>query len=149
VANIKEEGYAPVKEVSAQIARQLRMNAKAEYVAEQVKGAATIEEAAKILGAEVLDADQVLGNAGSIVGVGPDTKLIGAISNAAENELGTIAGNSGAYVYVVTGRTTLENSTAESAKPLFESTAVRNLQNNLGADLNKGAKVEDNRVRFF
>lgn len=149
VAGIKEQGYAPVKEVSAQIARQLRMNAKAEYVAAQVKDAATIEEAAQILGAEVLDAAEVLGNASSIVGVGPDAKLVGAIANAAENELGTVAGNSGAYVYVVTGRNTLENSTAESAKPLFESTAVRNLQNNLGADLNRGAEVEDNRVRFF
>jgi hypothetical protein len=63
--------------------------------------------------------------------------------------LGTIGGNSGAYVYVVTGRKTLENSTVESAKPLFESMATRNLINNINNDLTELSNVEDNRVKFF
>lgn len=149
VAGVKDEEYTPINEVSAQIAARLRSEAKAAYVAEQVKGAATIEEAAEILGAEIIDAEEVKGNATAIMGVGPDAKLVGAISAAEENVLGTIGGNSGAYVYVVTGRKTLENSTVESAKPLFESMATRNLINNINNDLTELSNVEDNRVKFF
>lgn len=149
VAGIAEQEYAPIKDASAQIAAQLRKEAKAAYVAEQVKGAATIEEAAQILGVEIIDAEKVLANAGGIMGVGPEAKLVGAISAANENELGTVAGSNGAYVYVVTGRATLENSTEESAKPLFESLASRNLMNSLSGDLVKASGVEDNRVKFF
>jgi peptidyl-prolyl cis-trans isomerase D len=149
VAGVKDEEYTPINEVSAQIAARLRSEAKAAYVAEQVKGAATIEEAAEILGAEIIDAEEVKGNATAIMGVGPDAKLVGAISAAEENVLGTIGGNSGAYVYVVTGRKILENSTVESAKPLFESMATRNLINNINNDLTELSNVEDNRVKFF
>lgn len=149
LASVKEEGYQPVEEVAAQIASQLRSEAKAAYVAEQVKEATSIEAAAEILGAEVVDIEEVFGNATGIMGVGPDTKLVGAISSANENEIGTIAGNGGAYVYVVTGRTTHENSTDESAKPLFESLASRDMINNLYPALTEGADVEDNRIRFF
>lgn len=149
VAGIQEEGYMPVEEVSAQIANELRKQAKAAYVAEQAKAAATIEAAAEALGAEVFEANEVLGNATAVMGTGRDTKLVGAIAAAAENEMGTVAGASSVYVYVVTARATQENSTDEVAKSLLESTAMRNCSNNLYPALNELAEVEDNRIRFF
>ena len=102
LTDIREEGYLPVAEAKSRILNQLRNEAKQAWVAEQVAGVVTIEEAAEKLGVEVVDLEAVYGNANNVVGVGPDMKLVGALAAAEEGVLSApVAGNYGVYVFTV------------------------------------------------
>ena len=150
VKNIREEGYIPVKEAAARIAQELRNEAKAAWVAEQVAGLATIEEVAEKLGAEVVTAEEVYGNANNIAGVGPDMTLVGAVATAEEGVVeGPIEGNYGVYVFTVTGRTAADNATVESEKVRLDSSSLFYINERIDQALVEGSEVVDNRVKFF
>ncbi|MBO7300499.1 MAG: SurA N-terminal domain-containing protein [Tidjanibacter sp.] len=150
VTKVREEGYMPLAEVQSRIVSQLRNEKKAAWVAEQTAGVATIEEAAEKLGVNVVDVEEVLGNANNIVGVGPDMKLVGALAAA---EVGVIeaplAGNYGVYVYVVENQNTKENATVESEKVRLDSYELFYINERIDQALSDGAEIVDERVRFF
>ena len=150
LTDIREEGYLPVAEAKSRILNQLRNEAKQAWVAEQVAGVATIEEAAEKLGVEVVDLEAVYGNANNVVGVGPDMKLVGALAAAEEGVLSApVAGNYGVYVFSVTERTTAENATVEAEKVRLDSYQLYYLNERIDQALSEGAEIEDNRVKFF
>lgn len=153
VANLKEsykEGYAPVKEVSNDIAQMLRNEAKVAYVAGLVKDAASIEEAAAKLGVEVVTADGVYGNSMNIPGVGPETALVGAASVAPQGKVSApVKGMYGIYVFSVVNRTQAENATAQSEKVRQESSELYYLNERLEQALAEKSNIKDFRVKFF
>ena len=140
----------PLEEVQSRIMNQLRNEKKAAWVGEQIAGAATIEEVAETLGAQVVDVEEALGNANNIVGVGPDMKLVGALAAA---EVGAIeaplAGNYGVYVYVVENQTNKENVTAEDEKVRLDSYELYYINERVDQALSDGADIVDERVKFF
>ncbi|MBO5805689.1 MAG: SurA N-terminal domain-containing protein [Tidjanibacter sp.] len=150
VTDIRKEGYLPIKEASSRIVNQLRNEAKLAWVAEQIEGTTTIEEAAEKLGVEVVESNDVFGNANNIVGVGPDMKLVGAIAAAEEGVVSTpVAGNYGVYVFTVDGRTASETINAVDEKIRLESQELFYINERIDQALRDGAEIEDNRVRFF
>lgn len=150
VKKVRNEGYTPYEEVASRIAQTLRNEAKGDYIASQVADAENIAAVADILGVEIVGVNELLGNANTIVGVGPDQLLVGAISAANEGELvGPVMGDYGVYYFTVDGRTTAENATAESEKVRLDSQALFYLNERLDQALEEGAEIEDNRVRFF
>ncbi len=150
LTDIREEGYLPIAEAKNRIVNQLRNEAKQAWVAEQMAGVTTIEEAAEKLGVEIVEVDNVLGNANNIVGVGPDMKLVGALAVAEEGVISTpVAGNYGVYVFTVDGRSTAENATVEDEKVRLDAYQLYYLNERVDEALTEGAEIEDNRVRFF
>lgn len=140
----------PVKEVAPRIAQELRNEAKAAWVAEQVAGLATIEEVAEKLGAEIVTAEEVYGNANNITGVGPDMALVGAIAAAEEGVVeGPIEGNYGVYLFTVDSRTTADNATVESEKVRLDSSSLFYLNERIDQALVEESDIEDNRIKFF
>lgn len=150
VSGVRNEGSRPLEEVSATIARTLRNEAKAEWVAAQVANAATIEEAAKILDAEVINVKDVAGDATSILGVGPEAKLVGAIAAAEQGAIvSPVAGNFNIYTFVVTDRSENEVKVEDKAVSLDAQLERHIVPARVSDALVEGAEVEDNRVKFF
>lgn len=150
VTNIRKEGYMPIEEVATRIKNQLRNEAKAAWVAEQIGAAATIDEVATAIDGKVVDATEVLGNANTIVGVGPDMKLVGAIAAAEEGTIeGPVAGNYGVYVFTVEGRTAADNVTVENEKVRLDSHQLFYLNERIDQALSEGADIVDERIKFF
>lgn len=150
VSGIRNEGARPLDEVSATIARTLRNEAKAEWVAAQVANAATIEEAAKILDAEVIKVKDVAGDATSILGVGPEAKLVGAIAAAEQGEIvSPVVGNFNIYTFVVTDRSEKEVKVEDKAVSLDAQLERHIVPARISDALNAGVSIEDNRVKFF
>lgn len=150
VTKIRNEGYTPVEEVSSRIISQLRNEAKCAWVAEQIAGAATIDEVAEKLNGKVVDATEILGNANNVVGVGPDMQLVGALAAAEQGVVSApIAGNYGIYVFTVDGRTDAANTTLEDEKVRLDSYQLFYLNERIDQALSEGAKIVDERVKFF
>jgi peptidyl-prolyl cis-trans isomerase D len=150
VTNIRKEGYMPIEEVSTRIANQLRNESKAAWVEAQIAGATTIDEVAEKLNGKVVEAAEVLGNANTIIGVGPDMKLVGAIATAEQGTIeAPVAGNYGIYVFTVEGRTDKENVTAEDEKVRLDSYQLYYLNERIDQALSEGAEIVDERVKFF
>ena len=150
VTNIRKEGYMPLSEVKNRVLNTLRNEAKTAWVAEQVAGVATIEEAAEKINGKVVEVEALLGNANNVVGVGPDMKLVGAIAAAEEGVIvNPIAGNYGVYVLSVDGRTAAENVTPEDEKVRLDSYQLYYLNERIDQALREGAEITDERVKFF
>lgn len=150
VKKVRKEGYKPVEEVAASIANVLSHESKAAQVARMAEGATTIEEVAEKLNTTVIDAEELLGNANNIAGMGPALELIGNISVLPENTLvGPFVDDYSVCYIFVEGRTAAENVTAENEKVRLDSYGLYRLENRLNEALESTANVEDNRTKFF
>ena len=141
--------YRPLEAVRAELTYEATNNAKAKYIAEQIKDAESLEAAAEKLGVEVQSAarislaDSRFGNAGI------EPAVIGKTIALGENQLSEpIEGNMGVFV-VKTGavNNAEEEFNAETEKAQIASRfaylpyqAIQLMEDN--------AKVEDNRVNF-
>lgn len=149
VSKINKEGCKPLEELSNTIALELRRQAKADWVAEQLAGVTTIEEAAKILDAEVVTIKDVAGNDTSVMGIN-NPKLMGAIAAADKGVfVGPVRGDLDVYTFVVTDRDEVEVKVEDE-----ELTLDAQLQNhfsytNPSEVLLSGVEVKDERVKYF
>ena len=155
LTEVNDGDYRPLEAVRAELTYEATNNAKAAYIAEQLKGIESLEEAASRLSGErkgaiepqqvdrVTLADSRFGNAGM------ETKVIGKTIALGENKLSEpIQGNMGVFV-VKTGSAlnTTEEFDAEAEKAQLAARfaylpyqAIQLIEDN--------AKVEDNRVNF-
>lgn len=150
VSKENAEGCKPLAEVSATIARILRNEAKAAWVAEQVAGVANIDEAAEKLDAEVLTVKDIAGDATSIMGIGPEAKLMGAIAAAEQGVVvGPVKGNFNIYTFVVTAREEAEVKVEDKEISLDAQLQRHFTPMNTNDALLSGVEIEDNRVKYF
>ena len=150
VKKVRKDGYKPLNEVAGSIANKVKNAKKAAYLAEQVKGLTTIEEVAEKVGASVISAEELLGNANSISTLGPVLELIGNIAVAPENTLvGPFVDDYSVDFFFVEGRTAAENATVESEKVRLDAAGLYRLESRLNEALEQTANVEDNRTKFF
>lgn len=151
ISKISSE-YKSLDEVSATIARTLRNEAKAEWVAAQIADATTIEEAAKILGVQVLNVKDLAGDATAILGVGPEAKLVGAITAAEQGEIvAPVMGSFGSiYAFIVTDRTENADVKVDDIKVALDADLEAHfVPANVSDAIMSGIEVEDNRIKFF
>ena len=149
LTEVNDGDYRPLEAVRAELTYEATNNAKAKYIAEQIKDAESLEAAAEKLGVEVQSAarislaDSRFGNAGI------EPAVIGKTIALGENQLSEpIEGNMGVFV-VKTGavNNAEEEFNAETEKAQIASRfaylpyqAIQLMEDN--------AKVEDNRVNF-
>ena len=146
----RDEEYATVQQVAAEIADQLRYKAKTAYVAEQVKGLSTIEQVAEKLGGEIVEVDDVNFNSYYINGLGVEPKLVGAITKAEVGQLSApIEGATAVYLFNVTDKSDSETVTEESEKVRIDANNVSYLSERLNQAIFEQSDVTDNRVKFF
>ena len=148
VKAINKEGYAPVQKVASQIYERLyaekQQAASTAKVAEQIAGAATIEEVAERLGVSVEHRDAL-----SLASTNVEPALIGAISAANQGEVfGPVAGIMGTYVVRVANKETGSFYSEADAKNLASQKAQYLSQMILNV-MQEYDNVKDNRERFF
>ncbi|MBO5015502.1 MAG: SurA N-terminal domain-containing protein [Bacteroidaceae bacterium] len=148
---VHKEGYTPVAEVATRIESVLYQEKlaekKAAEVAEKIQGMTELEAVAEALGTTVSSKEDV--TFASFTSSGLDNKFIGAASVAEEGVLnGPVKGNTGVYVYKVTGRSEGAFFTEDDAKN-------RDMQMNYSAlrmllpVMMDAADVKDNTARFY
>ena len=149
LVDVKEEGTAPLEQVSAQISQRLLNEAKAKIIAEQLAGN-TIDAVAAAAGNEVKVAENVKRTAFYLPNVGVEPQLIGAIAAAQPNVLSQpVEGVNGVYRFVVTDVQTSDNTSAESEKVKLDNNALVYINERLMQALVEESNVVDMRVKFF
>jgi peptidyl-prolyl cis-trans isomerase D len=103
ITAVREDGYAPVKQVAAEISAELLREKKAAAIAEEMKGAESLSSLAERLNLSVQTLDNVNFSSFYLPGVGVEPKLAAAASASKENRLSApVEGQSGVYVFTVT-----------------------------------------------
>ncbi|MBR6831149.1 MAG: SurA N-terminal domain-containing protein [Tidjanibacter sp.] len=150
IPTVVEEGYAPIKEVSAVISRSLKNEAKAKYVAEQIEGL-SIEAAAEKFGVTVSEVSDVQFNSYIVENVGGmEPKFIGAFSAAKAGAAPAVVdGVSSIIVYQVDSNSNAETMTYDDAKVYLESYGSYYLENRIDQAIFEESKIVDNRAKYF
>ncbi len=148
VKAVNKEGYAPVQKVSNQIYERLyadkQQAAATAKVAEQIAGAASLEEIAERLGVAIEHRDAL-----SLASANVEPALIGAISAGKVGEISApVAGIMGTYVVRVANKETGTFYSEADAKNLALQKA-QYLSQMIPSVMQDYDNVKDNRERFF
>ena len=150
VKEINKEGFSPIEKVSSMIESQLysekaKEKAKKE-IAEKIAGMNDLEEiAAKVGGSVVSKTGLSFSSMGAAV---VEPALLGAIAVANDNEINTVAGQTGVYVFKVASRENGSFYTEEDAKNFAAQKAQYNSQMIVPVMMEL-SDTQDNRARFF
>ncbi|MCF0173471.1 MAG: hypothetical protein HUJ91_07085, partial [Bacteroidales bacterium] len=150
VTKARKEGYAPVSEVSSNIALALSTEKKVAALAEDCKskisGSESIEAIAEKLGTTVSHRD---GISFGMMNMSMDPALIGAVSVADKGVVtGPVKGAAGVCYFVVNEVGEGSYYTEEDAKNRLMQTSSYALQS-LPSILAEEAEVKDSRARFY
>ncbi len=149
LTEVNDGEYRPLEAVRAELTYEATNNAKAKYIADQIKDAESLEAAAEKLGVEIQSAPRISLADSRFGNAGIEPAVIGKTIALGENQLSEpIQGNMGLFV-VKTGaaNNAEEEFDAETEKAQLSSRfaylpyqAIQLMEDN--------AKVEDNRVNF-
>lgn len=148
---VREDGYAPVNNVTASIRYILTNQKRAEKVktevASQIQGLADMNSIAETLGQTVSTREGI--TFGSMSSASTEPAFIGAVAGADPGVIsGPVAGNMGVYVFNVLDRETGAFYTEDDAK--IRAAQIEAYQiNSLSSIFNKRGEIVDNRARFF
>lgn len=149
LVDVKEEGYAPLEQVSEQISKLLINKGKARIIEQEMAGS-TLAEAAEAAGVEVREAENVQWSAFYIPGFGVEPQLIGAITAVPSGTLSLpVEGVSGVFRFVVTDVQSADNVTEESEKVRLDSDALYYINERTMQALTEESGIKDMRVKFF
>ena len=142
--------YRSLESVRAELMAEATNNAKAEYIKKQLKGVASLEEAAEILEKPVQTAENVTFAAYRFGNSGNEPAVIGATMALEDNELSApIQGRSGVFVVKAGTKTTAEAEfNADLEKQQLVSRIAYSLPYQAIALIQEKADVVDNRANF-
>ncbi len=148
---IHKEGFTPLEEVASRIKPVLYQEKaaakKTAEVAEKINGLTDLAAVAEALGTTVSSKEGV--TFASFTSTGLDNKFIGAASVAEVGALnGPLQGNTGVYVYTVTGRSEGAFFTEDDAANREQQMSYTAIQMLLPVMMNE-ADVKDNTARFY
>ena len=141
--------YRPLNAVRSELTYEARKNAKAAYVAKQLKGVESLEAAAELLGQNIQSVERVSLSDSRFGNAGYEPAVIGKAVAQAEGELSNgIQGNMGVFVVRTGAANNLEAEfNAEVEKAQLESRFAY-LPYQAMQQIEEHAKVEDNRANF-
>lgn len=151
LTGIQEKGYTPVKEVSAQISRELRNQKKAEQIKANIqsKGASSIDQLATLMGTTVESATDINFGSFQVPGAGAEPALVAVATATAEGQMSKpVAGNNGVYVVKVNQKSPT-GMTADAEKVSLKQQIGFKVDYQLMQSLATEANVDDNRIDFY
>jgi len=155
VTKVYNKGYKSIEMVSEEIARELMKQKKAEKISEDmtkaIAGVSDIDHLANSLNLKVNSASDIKFTSFAIPGAGAETKVIGAVVNAPQNELSSpVAGENGVFIFTVDNINESEDEAITSlAKSYIERSYLARAVRQGYEALTKLAKIEDKRYRFY
>lgn len=150
LAEVNDGEYRSLESVRAELMIEATNKKKAEYLAKQLKGINTLEEAAETLGANIQNAENVSLSSYRFGNAGAEPAVIGAALAAEINETSApIEGKMGVYVIKTTAKTTAEGEfNAENEIAQLNARNAYSLQYQAISMLQDEAEVVDNRANF-
>ena len=153
VAALKEVNdgeYRSYESVRPELYFTALTNKKAEYVANQLKGVNTLEEAAQLLGVEVKTVENVTLATPRLGAAGVEPAVVGAAVAMEENTVSApIKGNNGVYMISVTAKRVAEGElNAEAEIQQLNMRTAYSLPYQAISLMEQEAEVVDNRARF-
>jgi len=149
ITGVTNDGIASLKSVSPDIASILRNEKKGELVAGQMQGG-SLSEIASRLGLIVDYATGIEYNMYSIEGIGMEPNLTGAVAAAKPNTLSRpVMGIAGVYVFEVTSREAIDNTTPESEKVRLEAISQYAVGERVTEAVYGISRIVDVRVKYF
>ena len=151
---VQEEGIAPVEAVENDIRFTLIKDKKAEIISKEFisnsQEGRTLDDIAYSMGLNVQEATGINFRSYTVPGVGTEPALVAAASAAKQGTVaGPVKGNNGVYMFFVNTITTSEaQDLSQLRKQLTSSFRMRGSYEAYEA-LRKGAKIVDNRYKFY
>ena len=149
LTEVNDGDYRSLNAVRAELTYEATNNAKAAYIAQQLKGVESLEAAAEKLGQKVQSVDRVTLNDSRFGNAGMEPAAIGAAIALGENKLSEpVQGNMGVFV-IKTGAAidATDEFVAETEKSLLES-RLAYLSYQAMQIMEEKADVVDNRANF-
>ena len=142
--------YRSLESVRAELMAEAMNNAKAEYIKKQLKGIASLEEAAEILGRPIQAAENVNLAAYRFGNAGNEPAVIGATMALNENELSApIQGRSGVFVVKAGAKSVAEGEfNEELEKQQLVGRIAYSLPYQAISLIQEKADIVDNRANF-
>ncbi len=142
--------YRSMESVRGELTAEAMNNKKAEYIKKQLKGVASLEQAAEVLGQAVQKAENVTLNAYRFGNAGNEPAVIGTAFALVEGELsGPVQGRQGVFMLKAGAKTVAEGEmNVETEKQQLASRAAYMIPYQAIALIQEQADVEDNRANF-
>lgn len=149
----REEGFTPLDDIKEQVRAEVLKEKKAEKIMAEFKGASgkSIEELATANGLQAQNLTDLRFTNPSLMGIGYEPKVVGAIFGAKENVVtGPIKGESGVFVVkVVSVNRPTETGDLAVEKQSLQSTYTNRASSSVFEALKENAKIEDRRAKFY
>jgi peptidyl-prolyl cis-trans isomerase D len=150
LTEVNEGEYRTIEEVRMELQMQAAADKKAEYLMAQLKGINNLEEAAKVLNAEIQTAENITLASSRLGAAGMEPAVIGAALALDNNATSApIKGNVGVYMVRIG-----EKTVAAGELNAEQEIATLNMRTSYTAPyqaialIEENAEVEDNRARF-
>ena len=150
LTEVNDSEYRSMESVRAELVIAATNNKKADYIANQLNGIATLEEAATLLGAEVKTAESISLSSYRLGAAGVEPAVIGAALAMEANTLSTpVKGNNGVYMLTIG-----EKKVAEGVLNADQEISNLNMRTSYTIPyqavtlIEEKAEVVDNRARF-
>ena len=150
LTEVNDSEYRSMESVRAELVIAATNNKKADYIASQLNGITTLEEAATLLGAEVKTAESISLSSYRLGAAGVEPAVIGAALAMEANTLSTpVKGNNGVYMLTIG-----EKKVAEGVLNADQEISNLNMRTSYTIPyqavtlIEEKAEVVDNRARF-
>ena len=149
LTEVKDGEYRSLEDVRAELTYEARNNAKADYIAKQLKGAETLEAAAETLNQPVQHIDRVALGDSRFGNAGIEPAVIGKTIALGENQLSApIKGNMGVFVVKTGAANNLSGELDAESEKAQLSNRFAYLPYQAIQLVEKKAKIDDNRANF-
>ena len=149
LAEVNDGEYRPLNAVRAELTYEATNNAKAAYIKKQLKGVASLEEAAKIMNQPVQNVERVALGDSRFGNAGMEPAVIGAAIALGENALSEpIQGNMGVFVVKTGAANNLEGAFDAQSEKAQLASRFAYLPYQAMQLVEDNADVTDNRANF-
>ncbi|MDR1343568.1 MAG: SurA N-terminal domain-containing protein [Prevotellaceae bacterium] len=152
LSTVREDGYAPVKQVASEISVEVVRAKKAAAIAETMKNATDLNSLAESLNLSVQTLDNVNFSSFYLPGVGVEPKLAAVASASQENQISApVEGLSGVYVFTVTSVKAADddNNRLAQEKSRLQASVPMRINYELFETLHVEANIKDLRGKIY
>ena len=157
IDKVREEGYAPIKDIQAEIEIEVKKEKKAQYIIENIRSKlaeiSSLEELASEINTRVQTATNIRFTSNSLAGAGIEPNVISAALSLDINAISDpIIGNNGVYVVTLTNindPAEPDNEEIKREKQFIERNFSTRVYYSAYEILKELAKIQDHRTKFF
>ncbi|MCB9360765.1 MAG: peptidylprolyl isomerase [Flavobacteriales bacterium] len=150
LAEVKEEGIAPMEQVEIQVELGAKKAKKAQQFMAEMAGATNLQDLAAKIGGQVEKAKSVTFANYSVPGMGQEPRIIGMVSTLQKGQMSVpLEGQTGVFVVMVEDEVPAEETTDYSAAKLQLEQLYGNNTNRTLESLKEKFGVKDNRHKYY